>query len=582
MTTSTAQVNFDDPRPSAWPPVWMIWKNPIVRRYCHSRLRLRGLGIWLLVTLLISGFIFFAARSASIHQGEMELVDAERTALIPLLVFQGIILFLLGTGQVAGGMTAESDEGVIDYQRLAPMSPLAKVLGYLFGLPIREYVLVLATMPFTLWGLWRGEVPWGISVQLYGVFFTSGILYHLTGLVAGTVVKNKRWAFLVSMAVVFLLYTVIPQLANFGLVYFRYLTIMPVLEESWPYLIQRTAGAAVISVQNLLPKASFFDLNFPQVVFTVFSQIALILTGIAMLWRRWRRAESHLLGKLWAILVFAWVQIVLLGNALPLIEPGYLFPSRGLDRFTGRFRTGDWSPQIWEAGAIVVTFGLSTLAMLWIITVMITPNRETRLRGWRKARKLNRSWLSPLSDPATSWPWVVTMVTIGVAGWYVFAKAVVEAHWFPGQLLHPRALPAFALVLMTGGLGFHAILEGRGGRAAGLAAIFIGVVPIMAGTILAIVNEELPAPAIWMGAISPLAGVFLSSSISMGLPDVSPELYRAIPRAFWFWQVLGVLVLLRLTLALRKSLRTTANVADEREPLPEFEAPEEGERLPAG
>ena len=28
--------------------------------------------------------------------------------------------------QVAGGMTAERDEGVIDYQRLIPMSPLAK------------------------------------------------------------------------------------------------------------------------------------------------------------------------------------------------------------------------------------------------------------------------------------------------------------------------------------------------------------------------------------------------------------------------------------------------------------------------
>ncbi|MEM9480852.1 MAG: hypothetical protein AAGA58_14445, partial [Verrucomicrobiota bacterium] len=185
-------------------------------------------------------------------------------------------------------------------------------------------------------------------------------------------------------------------------------------------------------------------------------------------------------------------------------------------------------------------------------------------------RKLNRSWLSPLSDPATSWPWVVVMVMMGIAGWFVFAKAVVEAHWFPGQILHPQALAAFALVLVTGGLGFHAILEGRGGRAAGLAAILIGVVPIMAGTIVAIVNEDFPALAIWIAGISPLTGPFFASTISMGLPDVPPELYRAIPRAFWFWQVLGVLVLLRLTLGLRKSLRSTANKAIERESL--FEA----------
>ncbi len=270
----------------------------------------------------------------------MDLVDAERTPLIALLIFQGVILFLLGTGQVAGGMTAEADEGVLDYQRLAPMSPLAKVLGYLFGLPIREYVLVLVTMPFSLWSLWRGQVPLGIALQLYGIFFTAGVLYHLTGLLAGTVVKNKRWAFLVSMGVIFLLYTVIPQLAKFGLAYFKYLTIMPVFEECYPHLIPRDAGATAQALQQLLPSAKFFNLDFPQAVFTLLSQGVLILTMTVMLWRRWRRAESHLLGKVWATGFFGWLQLVLLGNALPLIEPGHLFPSRGFDSFLGRFRMG--------------------------------------------------------------------------------------------------------------------------------------------------------------------------------------------------------------------------------------------------
>ncbi|MDP6209424.1 MAG: hypothetical protein QGG01_14015, partial [Roseibacillus sp.] len=203
-------------------PTWKIWANPIFRRYCRSRLRLRGLSLWILISLLISGFLFFIIRQGMLRWEGMDLVDAERTPLIALLIFQGVILFLLGTGQVAGGMTAEADEGVLDYQRLAPMSPLAKVLGYLFGLPIREYVLVLVTMPFSLWSLWRGQVPLGIALQLYGIFFTAGVLYHLTGLLAGTVVKNKRWAFLVSMGAIFLLYTVIPQLAKFGLAYFKY------------------------------------------------------------------------------------------------------------------------------------------------------------------------------------------------------------------------------------------------------------------------------------------------------------------------------------------------------------------------
>ena len=72
----------------------------------------------------------------------------------------------------------------------------------------------------------------------------------------------------------------------------------------------------------------FFNLDFSEAVFTVFSQGGLILTFVVMLCRKWRRTESHLLGKLWATGFFIWIQILLLGNALPLIEPGNLFPSR--------------------------------------------------------------------------------------------------------------------------------------------------------------------------------------------------------------------------------------------------------------
>ena len=167
MSESVRQVNANRPDPKAWPPVWKLWANPILRRYCRSRLRVRGLSVWILLTLLIAGFLFFLPRELYLHQVEWDVVDAGRIPLSGLLIFQGIILFLLATGQVAGGMTAEADEGVLDYQRVAPMSPLAKVLGYLFGLPIREYVLFAVTMPFTLWSLWRGQVPLGIAVQLY-------------------------------------------------------------------------------------------------------------------------------------------------------------------------------------------------------------------------------------------------------------------------------------------------------------------------------------------------------------------------------------------------------------------------------
>ncbi len=48
-------------------------------------------------------------------------------------------------------------------------------------------------LPFTAWCLWRGQVPFSAWSPVYVVMITSAVLYHLTGLTAGLVVKNRRW-----------------------------------------------------------------------------------------------------------------------------------------------------------------------------------------------------------------------------------------------------------------------------------------------------------------------------------------------------------------------------------------------------
>ncbi|NIP92660.1 MAG: hypothetical protein GWO24_04015, partial [Akkermansiaceae bacterium] len=88
-----------------------------MRRYARARLRPRSLGVGMLLTLMISSFLFFIFRE-SVDHFDTSRVDVARAPLIALLVFQGLILFVLATGQVAGAITAEADEGVIDYQRL--------------------------------------------------------------------------------------------------------------------------------------------------------------------------------------------------------------------------------------------------------------------------------------------------------------------------------------------------------------------------------------------------------------------------------------------------------------------------------
>ena len=549
-------MNSETPaNPSTRHSAWAVWVNPIFRRYCRSRLRPRGMGISLLITMLLSGFIVAVSTSIGIRT-EMDPSDAARPPFIALFVFQCIILFVLGTAQVAGGMTAERDEGVIDYQRLIPMSPFSKVIGYLFGLPVREYVMFLSTLPFAAWCLWRGGISWHVWLPLYLIVFSTTLLYHFTGLVTGTVARNRRWSFLSTIAMVFCLYTVIPQLAKFGLVFFKYLTITPVFEEFLPELLPRSAGAVVRTGYNLMPMAKFFGLDFSEAVFTVFSQFGLILTFAVMLCRKWRRSESHLLGKAWAAGFFIWIQLLLLGNALPLIDPGSLFPTRAFNRMMRVLP--DWRPEASEAVLMSGIYGLMTLAMLYILTAIITPTGDNQLRGWRRARKQGRSSLPLLADASTSFWFVLVMALAGAAGWFIFTRELVESRWFPGQQVPLSVLGYFSAVTLSCGVCFQALLETKGSRALGLAAIFVGVLPIMAGAVLGIISDRMIPAGSWLIGISPASMPFYAAGTLLQISEVPEEAARAMPRAFYFWLMVSSIIALWLLVRLRGFRRLMA------------------------
>ena len=536
-------------------PVWKIWANPIVRRYARSRLRLSGFGISLLVMLLIAGFIFLTLR-AGFGRAMHDVVDYARVPIFPLLGLQGLILFVLGSGQVAGGMTTEADEGTLDYQRLAPMSPLSKVLGYLFGLPIREWAIFWATMPLSIISMWQGEVPLKYGLQLYAVFIVAAVLYHLTGLLAGTVVKNRRLALLGSMALVFVLYTIIPQAAKFGLVYFKYLTIYPVVEEVLPHMTSRPARTVVDAFQRLAPQAKFFALDLPQYLVTLVSQATLCFALIVMLWRRWKKADAHLLGKLGAVGLFGWIQLVLLGNALPLIDGGDVFPSRELGRQFGQLlnpATEFWRPRVEEAFLMIGLYGLVTLIFLWWMTFLITPDTDTQVRGWRRARKFGKSKLPLLSDPATSYPWVLAMAGIGIFGWFTFASAILGSKWFAEFELARFTLLAMALVLVCGSLGMQTLLEWKGKKFVALMAVLVGLLPAMIAFTMGASSDRLIGPAVWVMGLCPLSWPIYGSGVSVPGNGLSETIGAALPGAFWFWQLVALVAVTLLSLKLRES-----------------------------
>lgn len=531
----------------------MIWANPILKRYARSRLRPASFGVALLMTILLAGFFFFLARESTARSIQNP-IDVGRMPLIPLLILQGLILFGLGTGQAAAGITTEADEGVLDYQRLAPMTPFAKVLGYLFGLPIREWILFLATLPFTGYSIWKGQVPISGVLQLYAVFFMAAILYHLTGVLAGSVMKNRRWAFLTSTGLVMFLYLIIPQAAKFGLVYLKYVTIYPVFNEVYPSLIPRPLGDAAEVFNTIIPPAKFFGLNFPQYVFTLISQGVLSLAMVMMLWRRWRKADCHLLGKFASTGLFGWLQMMLLGNALPLMDSGDLFPSRELDRRFGRLINPDiqfWSPKTWEATVMIGIYGLVTLASLWWLTFIISSDLHGQVRGWRRARKLGNPKLPLLSDAATSVPWVIAMSMMGAAGWFIFGRALINSHWYPELSLLVVTPVAMFSILICGGLGMAALLESVGRKVTGLVVILGGILPVMLGVILAVSSDDFVALAVWLAGICPVSWPIYGSGVFLSEEGMPRDVARAIPNAFWFWQGVGAILTVWLLSKLR-------------------------------
>ncbi|MEY5019336.1 MAG: hypothetical protein RLZ22_424 [Verrucomicrobiota bacterium] len=531
---------------------WRIWENPIFLRYCRSRLRLRGLGIALLITLLIAAFISGLVQSIG-ARSNTDPVSAARSAIIPLFVFQALILFVLGTAQTSGGMITERDEGVIDYQRLIPMTPLSKVLGYLFGLPVREYVMFLCTLPFTAWAIWSGGIECRVWLPLYLILLSTTLTYHFTGLVTGTVVRNRRWAFLISIGLVFSLYTIVPQMANFGLVFFKYLTITPVFEESLPGLLPKNAATALKAGQQLFPTVKFFDLDFPEAVFTAFSQGGLILVFATMLCRKWQRHEARLLNKAWALGFYAWVQVLLLGNALPLIETGELFPSRGFERFIPL--KADWAPTHGEALVMITVYGIFSLSLTFILALIITPNIDRQTRGWRKARKHGQEKIPMLGDAASATGFVAIMSMLAAFGWHVFTWELVESRWYPGHRVGIEMLGIYAIVMLVVGLGFQTLLQWKGGRSLGLVMIFIGVVPIMAGSIMGTISNDLLHNSSWITSLSPLSLPIYAPISKLSINDVEKLPLRSITGAFQFWLVVWSSVTVWLTFKAREGNR---------------------------
>ncbi|MFC5049017.1 hypothetical protein ACFPK9_00080 [Rubritalea spongiae] len=213
----------------ALPQFWQVWKNPIFHRYRQSRLRLPSLITGFLLYGGSSMFFYLISLGITLtHAQQDNMVD---TAIFPfaLIVFlQLFILNFVGTGEVAAGMARESIDGVLTYQRLTPLSPATKIIGYLSGLPVRQFYHFLVTLPASILVISSGHIPLHVWGPIYTVLLTSTLMFYLLAMSVG-LTMGKKFSALISQGLVALLYFALPQLSNFGFVIFEYLTIRPTI-----------------------------------------------------------------------------------------------------------------------------------------------------------------------------------------------------------------------------------------------------------------------------------------------------------------------------------------------------------------
>ena len=518
------------------PPLWQIWRNPIVRRYATARLRPLGLAGWSLVVQPLGAFLWLVVYFGARHGAD--LPHRALAAWTPILVLQGLLWLLKGTFSVAVGIAREGAEGLSETQRLTPLGAWHKVLGYLFGLPILETVLVASLLPWSAVSIVLGHVPPAVVFRVHLLLVTSAVLHHSIGLVAGTIIRQKIVAGTVSQLLVITLHFIVPLFARFGLGPLGHLGV------------ESAIGSELLPLSGLpapVPKVRFFDFDLSLTGYAWTVMAVLILFLLQILRRRWLRADAHLFSKPLALAFSAWIIVLSLGETFPLVRDGTLFDwshrmvakgSQGrqptLPGPVADVLSQGLIPVAW-AGA----FGCVALLSAMILAAIITPTLEQHGRARRVYPGGNSPRLPWASDARSALAWTAVLGAMALAGWAVLVKELLDT-----PLLRMVLQPTGRLPLVLGAglliplLTWAVLLEWRGLKIACLGAFVFWVVPVMVSVVGMLAGTNpLHWPKWWLG-VSGFALPFYAMSQSMnGLADVGDILRQL--RAPWLLSLGG-------------------------------------------
>jgi hypothetical protein len=481
-----------------------ILYNPLFIMRARMRLRWRHLIGWGVVVLSFSAFIFLMFYLNSKERG-LSVELAAKSCFIPLMVIQGIILMLLGTGSVASGMALERDHGTIDYQRVTPMHPANKIIGCLFGMPIREYVLFALTLPFTMLSVWLGNIPMAKVLLLYVVFFSTTWLYHLLGMVSGMLTTKPRRASWLAQAIVIMLYLFMPTLAEFGFTFLGFLTILPsaygLIVSEVSQIHKGATSAYTMDTLHRWQDIYFFGYHIHPTVYTLLLQSALIITCFIVVYRKWHREENHVFSKTYAIIFFAGFQFFLVGGLWPFLSGIKSFKEIGKQFL--RMEAVNYSL------ILLYLYFLLTALVVYMLIYLITPSAFDYLRGLRRKKKFAQKYIPLWRDESSSLLHSIVFVLLG-SGTYAILLWLIHSNGSFWQKIPPiYAMLAAPLILAPSILAVQGFRETFGKRGFLFLLFLLWIIP---GFVAVIASSAWKAInfSLYLMTVNPFAAILYS------------------------------------------------------------------------
>ena len=543
--------------------------NPIILRGVRERLRIKHLIAAGLFSLIISATFYFTAylegaegdwvldhETQSWIRGEPSLVEGARQAFTYLFALQGFFLMFLGTGRVAAITAEEKESGLMDYQRMTPMNPFAKITGYLFGLPAREYFMFAVTLPFLLHCIIVGELSIENVLHLYFVFFSSVVLYHLTAHVIGLVVPKPRAASWVSRIVVLGLYVFLPAFGQAGISFLSFLTILPTyFGKMLPQLISSQSNGyrgQFDDMINFWQDVPFFTTEIPPSVFTLIMQGLILAALLITAYRKWRNESLPAFSKTSGLIIFAVFQFLLLGSLWPFFSEGKASGLLGENFSLSEAENRGGAPVI-LLFVQSVFFGLSLLGILTLVNTCC-PDRHLHLKGAQRANRLGLPSIPMIADESRgTWFALALGVMVCTVHAILLSQAVatdlffsikpeLTAFYLPSLLLIACALYLQAARELWFSLGFWGFVG------------LLWITPLLASLVLAVGWEEKSLDTVAMlSSLCPILCLpqILASHYPIPIPD---EHLHTLP--FGAFTGLGTASILALVFSIRLHRKT--------------------------